>query len=34
MEDDQNERLPKWKTIKMKDNENGRRPKLKTTKND
>merc|ERR1712082_235332 len=32
MEDDQNGRLPKWKTPKMEDDKNGRRPKWKTTK--
>ena len=32
MEDDQNERRPKWKTTKMKDDQNGRRPKWKTIK--
>merc|ERR1711891_79757 len=32
MEDDQNGRQLKWKTIKMEDDQKGRRPKWKTTK--
>ena len=32
MEDNQNERQPKWKTTKMEDNQNGRGQKWKTTK--
>ena len=32
MEDDQNGRRPKWKTIKMDNDENGRWPKGSTTK--
>ena len=31
MDDDQNGRRPKWKTIKMEDNQNGKRPKWKMT---
>ena len=29
MEEDQNERRPKWKTTKMEGDQNRRRPKLK-----
>ena len=32
VKDNQNERQPKWKTIKMKDEQNGRRPALETPK--
>ena len=31
MEDEQNGRQSKWKTIKMKDDQNGRQPKCKMT---
>ena len=32
MEDNKNEKLPKFKTNKTEDHQNGRQPKLKTTK--
>ena len=31
MEDDENERQPKWETTKIEHDQNGRRPKWKTT---
>ena len=30
LENDQNGKLPKWKTTKMEDDQNGRWPELKT----
>ena len=33
IEDDQNQRLPKWKTTKIKDDLNKRRPKWKHNQN-
>ena len=31
MENDQNERRPEWKTMKIEDDQNGRQTKLNTT---